>query len=75
MLLLAVREVRMLSLVLSQHQVCKSSLQRDGMQTHLARCVVAAAVAVVVVVAVVCRLLELAERVERGETPGIWSHL
>ena len=55
MLLLAVREVRMLSLVLSQHQVCKSLLRRDGMQTHLARCaaVVVVAAAVVAAVAVV----------------------
>ena len=55
MLLLAVREVRMLSLVLSQHQVCKSLLRRDGMQTHLARCaaVVVVVAAVVAAVAVV----------------------
>ena len=45
----------MLSLVLSQHQVCKSSLRRESMQTYLARCAAAAVddVAAVVDVAVV----------------------
>ena len=71
MLLLAVREVRMLSLVLSQHQVLL--VQREGMQTHLAHCAAVAAAAVVVVV--VCRLLELEVREGRGAKLGTRSHL